>query len=171
MASETVPKDESSFVTFLERSRRDVLCFLRRLSHQDAEDLLQDTYAKVWRLRSHFDPSRNASSWLLRAAFHVFCTHRRRQARCRLPMDDVPLPSIPVPTRLWRLELSESLTKTLNTLPQLQRVLLLGFHEHGLSVKQLSTRHALPLNTVKSHLHRARQLFLTKHGSCCWSRT
>ncbi len=69
--------DDAAFVRLLEEQRRGVLDFLRRLAPADAEDVLQETYAKVWRLRESFDPAGNGFAWLLRAAFRTLLDHRR----------------------------------------------------------------------------------------------
>lgn len=135
--------------------------FVRRLcGHEhDAEDVLQEALAKVWRLRAGFDPQQNGEAWLQRAAFRSFCDLRQRHRRAPRVDDALaearhdaatPAPGLPA-------ELRDELGHRLAGLDELQRALLLGFHGDGLSLRDLAQRHRLPLNTVKSHLHRARR--------------
>jgi RNA polymerase sigma-70 factor (ECF subfamily) len=141
---------ETRFTALLQQHRERLLGFLRRLcgANADAEE--------VWRLRASFDPDGNAEGWLLQAAFRTFCDHRARRRRVvagsATEPDALPAPSAPCPV-----ELRDEVARSLAALPAIERELLLGFHRDGLSLRELAERHALPVNTVKSHLHRARQ--------------
>jgi RNA polymerase sigma-70 factor (ECF subfamily) len=151
--------DWATFAAFLHGARPRVLAFLQRLCPGDAEDLLQETLAKVWRLREGFDPRRNGEAWLLQSAFRVFCDNRKRRQRAHggdSGSGDATLE--PAPARPCEVELRDEVAHALAALTPLQRELLLGFHAHGLTLRALAARHALPLNTVKSHLRRARRL-------------
>jgi len=159
MALRPMPTEafETRFAALLQQHRERLLGFLRRLcgAKADAEDVLQETLAKVWRLRASFDPDGNAEGWLLQAAFRTFCDQRARRRRAvpgsATEPDALPAPSAPCPV-----ELRDEVVRTLAALPAIERELVLGFHRDGLSLRELAERHALPVNTVKSHLHRAR---------------
>jgi len=149
--------DSAAFAAFLQTARPRAQALLQRLCPGDAEDLLQETLAKVWRLRAGFDPAKNGEGWLLQAAFRVFCDHKKRRLRAR-GNGSSDAAQAPAPARPCEVELKDEVAHALAALPPLQRELLLGFHAHGLSLRDLAARHALPVNTVKSHLHRARRL-------------
>jgi RNA polymerase sigma-70 factor (ECF subfamily) len=151
-ATVTSRTDEAAFAAFLQQQRPRVHAFLRRLCGRDAEDVLQDTMAKVWRLRTGFDPARNGAAWLLRAAFRTFCDHRTRRGTADPLGADTAAPEVPCAT-----ELRDEVRHRLAALAPIERELLLGFHAHGLSLRELAARHRLNTNTVKSHLHRARR--------------
>jgi RNA polymerase sigma-70 factor (ECF subfamily) len=155
MPSCVSPVDDATFAAFLARSMPAVRQFLLRLAggDADADDVMQETLAKVWRHRARFDPAKNGDGWLLQAAFRCFCDHRkrRRAAPAADGADAVASPAAPCPT-----ELRDELRHRLRALDPLARALLLGFHGEGRSLKELAQQHGLPLNTVKSHLHRAR---------------
>ncbi|MCA8966175.1 MAG: RNA polymerase sigma factor [Planctomycetes bacterium] len=152
------PLADEAFAAQLDAARPAVLRLLRRLcgAELDAEDVLQETFAKVWRLRSGFEPGGNLQGWLSQAAFRTFCDARARQLR--QPSASTPdLAAAPAPERPCDVELRDEVRHHLDLLPPLERELLLGFHVHGRSLRELAAAHALPLNTIKSHLHRARQ--------------
>jgi RNA polymerase sigma-70 factor, ECF subfamily len=147
--------DEATFAAFLLAQTDLLRTFLRRLcgNTADAEDLTQETLAKVWRLRASFDAAQNGVAWLHRAACRVFCDHRaqlRRQPRATAPAEAAATPPCQV-------ELADELQHRLAGLTELERTLLLAFHRDGMSLQELANGHGLPLNTVKSHLHRARR--------------
>lgn len=156
------PIDEQGFALFLQRAEPEVRRLLRRLctSHADADDVLQETLAKVWRLRAGFDAQQNGTGWLLQAAFRCFCDHRQRLRRepRTAGSDDLVAPACHDD-----LELRDEVRHRLGRLPPLERELLVGFHAHGHSLRDLAARHGLPLNTVKSHLHRARARLQQEH--------
>lgn len=164
MTTEAVhlPTDETAFATFLKQAQGRALALLRRLcaSEADAEDVLQETLTKVWRLRDGFDAQKNGEAWLLQAAFRCFCDHRQRRRR-QPPTVDAGDEAAPV--RACDLELRDEVRHRLAALAPLERELLLGFHAHGQSLRDLAARHGLPLNTVKSHLHRARTRLQREH--------
>ncbi len=150
------PTEDQAFAAMLQRMTPAVRAFLLRLCGQasDADDLVQETLAKVWRHRATFDASRNGEAWLLQAAFRCFCDHHRR--RQRAPAAAVDPEVAAAPTAPCAVELRDELQHRLRRLDPLAQALLIGFHRDGRSLRDLAAAHALPLGTVKSLLHRAR---------------
>ncbi len=151
------PLTDEAFASQLDAARPAVLRLLRRLcgAELDAEDVLQETFAKVWRLRGGFAPDGNLQGWLSQAAFRTFCDARARQQRQPRALTPEVAAAL-APQRPCDVELRDEVRHHLDLLPPLERELLLGFHARGQSLRELAAAHALPLNTVKSHLHRAR---------------
>jgi len=150
------PTDDLAFAVFLQQAMPGLRTFLLRLCGDptDAEDLQQETLAKVWRLRATFDATKNGEAWLLQAAFHCFCDQRRR--RRLTPGTAVDAAAAVAKAVPCALELRDEVAHRLQRLEPLAQALLLGFHAEGRTLRELAARHGLPLNTVKSHLHRAR---------------
>jgi RNA polymerase sigma-70 factor (ECF subfamily) len=150
------PTDDPTFAAMLQRLLPSVRTLLLRLCGQpsDADDLVQETLAKVWRLRATFDATKNAEAWLLQAAFRCFCDHHRRRQRAPVSSRDADLAE--APSAPCAIELRDELQHRLRRLDPLAQALLLGFHRDGRSLRDLAAAHALPLGTVKSLLHRAR---------------
>lgn len=159
--------DDATFTALLQRATPQLRSFVRRLCGParvaDADDVVQEALARAWRHRGSFDPSLDrrlpethlGGAWLQRVAFRVFCDLRSRDRRH--PATIPELHREPAPTRPCTTELRDEVQHKLAGLPELERTLLLGFHRDGLSLRDLGAHHGLPVNTVKSHLHRARQ--------------
>lgn len=149
------PAADAAFAELLQAQQARLMALLRRLSPHDADDLLQEALARAWRYRQRCDLQHNPAGWLLQTAFRTFLDHRQRQ-RHIVAADDA---SVQAAGRQppCAAELRDELERSLRPLLPIERALLLGFHKEQLSLQQLAQRHALPLNTVKSHLHRARQ--------------
>ncbi len=129
--------------------------FVERLcaTAADADDVMQETMTRAWKYRASWDPDRDAAPWLLRTAFRAATDHRDRARRTPAPLDG----SESERAEPCALELREEIEYALRHLSVIERTLLLGFHREGLSIEELAHAHDLPLNTVKSHLHRARR--------------
>lgn len=157
LGTQPLPDHDLEFAAFLAAGEASVRQLLRRLGASDADvdDVLQETLTKVWRLRRSFDPDGNGRAWLLQAAFRCFCDHRRRQRR-QLPGASFDGP-LTAPTHGCPVELRDELEHRLEPLSPIERTLLIGFHGQGRSLQELARVHGMPLNTVKSHLHRARR--------------
>lgn len=149
-------RDEAAFDRFLAELRPRVLGFLRSLHRQEAEDLLQETYARAWRSRARVDGSDRPASWLLRIAFRAFLDFRSKQRPApAVALDEELREGAPGPVQqAVARERSEAL---LSQLPPREREILLRFHRDGQSIAAIAAALALPAGTVKSHLHRARQ--------------
>ena len=154
-ASPVQPTTDEAFAAFLQQALPELRTFVRRLCRDaaDADDIVQEALAKVWRLRSGFDATKNGRAWLQQAAFRCFCDHRRRRAAAPPAIDAATVPAAPTADAH---ELADELQQRLQRVTELERALLLGFHRDGRSLRELADRHGLPVNTVKSHLHRAR---------------
>lgn len=178
--------DDATFTALLQRATPQLRSFVRRLCGAarlaDADDVVQEALARAWRHRGSFDPGLDrqldkqpdrldglrgpqqhrpmvgphlGSAWLQRVAFRVFCDLRNRDRK--QPAAVTELHREPAPVRPCTTELRDEVEHKLAGLPEVERTLLLGFHRDGLSLRELAARQGLPINTVKSHLHRARQ--------------
>ena len=157
------PVDDTAFANMLHGAVPALRRFVLRLcgSDHDADDVLQETLAKVWRLRAGFDPARGGDAWLHQAAFRCFCDHRRRGRRVPTPTAElahVPAHEAPCPTAL-----RDELEHRLAAVDPTSRSLLLAFHRDGRTMQQLAQAHGVPVNTVKSWLHRARLRLAETH--------
>lgn len=159
--------DDATFTALLQRATPQLQSFVRRLcgtgAHADADDVVQEALARAWRHRTSFDPgldrqlpgSHLGGAWLQRLAFRVFCDYRSHKKRQPCASDEVHREA--APAKPCQTELRDEVAHRLGGLPEIERALLLGFHRDELSLRELADRHNLPVNTIKSHLHRARQ--------------
>lgn len=146
---------EREFAEYLARHRMALIAMLRRLAPRDAEDLLQEAMTRAWRYRGSWDPARSTRGWLLQTGFRCVIDHRRK-LRC-VPQAADELARSQSATPPCTAELRDEVERVLDGLTAIERTLLLGFHRDDRTLLQLAADHDLPLNTVKSHLRRARE--------------
>jgi RNA polymerase sigma-70 factor (ECF subfamily) len=83
---------ESEFTTLTERHRRELLVHCYRMvgNLEDAEDLVQETFARAWRGRTGFEGRSTLRAWLYRIATNA-CLDAIKQRRRRVRIVDPPI--------------------------------------------------------------------------------
>jgi RNA polymerase sigma-70 factor (ECF subfamily) len=128
-------------------------------SREDAEDLVQETFARVLR-RPRLLRNEDDLGYLLRALRNVFLTQKRAESRRLRPgplpdqLDLVADPRAPQPQAA--VEVAE-LYATIAALPGDFRDVLVAVDITGLSYKEAARALRIPEGTVMSRLYRARQ--------------
>lgn len=151
---------ERAFELLLERFQGKV--FRLALSYlgtrSDAEDTAQDAFVRVWRALPGYDGRASFSTWIYVITRNACFTElRKRRQRAASPLHETsePLPEGPQvgPESDLRLDCMA----LLRTLPENQRQVVSLFYLEGRSYEQVAAMLDMPLNTVRSHLHRARR--------------
>ena len=135
-------------------------------SRQDAEDLVQETYARVL-ARPRFLRNEDDLGYLLRALRNTFLTQRRTASRRLRPdplpdeLDLVADPRAPQPQAA--LEAAE-VYAAIAALPGDFRDVLVAVDITGLSYQETARALRIPEGTVMSRLYRARQQVVRRVG-------
>jgi len=164
--------DASAFPALLEAYRRPVYGYLVRnsVAEADRDDIFQSIFLKIHAAAQSYDPARPLGPWLFMIVANTVRNHFRAQA---VPMTqavpiatvsrDDPLdrfdPPDPNPGPEHIAEARETiawLEQALLALPLAQREVLLLVTIVGLRQQDAANSLNLPLNTVKTHLRRAR---------------
>jgi RNA polymerase sigma-70 factor (ECF subfamily) len=132
----------------------------------DAEDLVQETYARALRAAGQFTPGTNLKAWLFRILRNTFVSQYRRQRHSPTVggLDTVDPPARPG-DEAWLLGdieldrlrniVAEEIEKALMTLSDESRTVILLDLE-GLTETEVADVLGCPVGTVKSRLARAR---------------
>jgi len=164
--------EEDAFLEILARYRTPIynLCWRMTRNDEDARDLAQEVFIKVFTLLDRFDEQYAFSSWLFRIATNHCIDHLRRQRLRFLSIerdggsdDEEAEMQIPTPTPepdvlLERQEALERLEEVISELPPHYRVITLLRHDQQLSYEEIAESLRLPLGTVKARIHRARNM-------------
>jgi RNA polymerase sigma-70 factor (ECF subfamily) len=122
-----------------------------------ADDLAQETMAKVWRYRQSFTPGSNLKAWLFAILRNEFFSYRRRAWR-QVFWDDEQAEAIPAPPgeQHWSVELSDT-ASAIKSLPDAQREALILVGVGGFSYDDAAALSSCAVGTTKSRVARARQ--------------
>ena len=162
--------EEAAFAEILGRYRGAIynLCYRMTRNSEDARDLGQEVFIKVFSLLDRFDENYAFSSWLFRIGTNHCIDHLRRNRLRFLSLDggvgpdgeeyEFQLPdSGPAPdTVLQRKEALERLEEVISELPPHYKAITLLRHDQQLSYEEIAEILQLPLGTVKARIHRAR---------------
>jgi RNA polymerase sigma-70 factor (ECF subfamily) len=142
-------------------------CWLTHDRHE-AEDLVQETYAKALKGFSSFRPGTNFRAWIYRILRNAFLTSRTGlKAAATMPLDlegdEGSLPAVKETPESLLLQRSDTqlVRQALEELPTAYREVLLLCEVEEMSYLEISAALGIPMGTVMSRLSRARQAMRT----------
>jgi RNA polymerase sigma-70 factor (ECF subfamily) len=155
--------DPEAFPALLAAYRRPVYSYLVRtgVEESDRDDVFQTIFLKFHTAAASYDPSRPLRPWLFAIVANTVRSHFRARPipfAAPAPPDppDAPDPD-PGPERIAAArETVAWLAEAVRALPLPQRQVLLLTTAVGLGQQEVAQSLDLPLNTVKTHLRRAR---------------
>jgi RNA polymerase sigma-70 factor (ECF subfamily) len=157
-----------AFEVLVVKYQRRVAASIRRLVREDriAEELTQEVFLSVFVALSSFRPDGDFAAWLFTIARNAARSYLR-SAQNR--QDDRPIEMLddaadharfgaaPSPEEeAMAHELFERIDVEITALPDVQRRALLMREVDGLDYKAIAAKLGQPVNTVKSHIYRAR---------------
>ena len=132
------------------------VCF-RMLNHrQDAEDVTQEVFLRVFRSLGSWNPERPFQPWLLTIAVNRCRTALGRRSRRPIPVEMVVEPES-TSTIADGGDVAEEVQLALEDLREEYRTCFVLFHNQQLSLEDIAAIMDRPTGTVKTWLHRARR--------------
>jgi len=140
----------------------------------DAEDLVQETFAKALAASGRFQPGTNLNAWLRRIMVNTFISgcRRSRAGPQFVTADAIGSPPLPAPSPGGSAEdqavgrlLDPAVIAALRELPDRHRTVVYLADLQGLGYRQICALTGIPLGSVKSSLHRARGRLRAELGS------
>ncbi len=172
---------EDAFADLLRRYERPVFGLVLRMVRDPAtaEDLAQEAFLKAFGALASFDRRRKFSSWLFKIAHNATIDHLRRREPSTVPLETagdeldplqrLPDAEAPDPEReMTRRRLERTLEDALGSLREEYRAVIVLRHQEGLAYEEIAEICALPIGTVKTHLHRARKALAKRMGELGW---
>ena len=156
--------DVSAFEALYDRYAREVFALaVHAVGRNDAEEIVQDVFVKLWQRAGQFDPARGSfAAWFMTIARHrVFdeLKQRRRAVAVAGAVDDLlEAAPDPGPAPDERASLDErriAVLAAVKQLPDEQRRALVLAYFGGLSQSEIAESLGVPLGTVKRRLRLA----------------
>ena len=123
----------------------------------DAEDVSQEVFLKVYHSIRHFRQESGFSTWVYRIATNAALDRlkQRKRANARLvPIDESQIAEMASTPETENIDTRVHIERALHELPTLQRAVVILRHIEGYSTKQVSGILQCSEGTVKTHLHR-----------------
>ena len=165
---------EAAFRELVRRYERPVFSLLYRMVRDRAlaEDLAQETFVKVLNGIKSYRPEFKFSSWIFKIANNAAIDHLRRRGLDTLSLDGAPSAETPAQMHATALqlgdrsesplervesrELGSAIEQAIDRLRPEYRSCILLRHVEGYSYEEIAESLELPLGTVKTYIHRAR---------------
>ncbi len=163
---------QEKFGELVERYQGRLVNYLFRLLRdgEEAHDLAQEVFLKVYQALDRYDPRYKFSTWLFRVARNAAIDQIRKRRVQFVSMDrrrddDGPAGTWEPPSRdaspysdLRNLERGDAIQRCIDALPWEYRQLIVLRHYGELTYDEIATSQKMPLGTVKNKLFRARQM-------------
>ena len=139
-------------------------------SDADALDMSQELFVHVFQKLGQFEYRSAFSTWLMRVAAHFFLNYTRRERRREVLFSDVaedaPSPaefvsdeSVLEPLEQMTIEeIEQTVRHALEALPARYRIALILYYFEKKSYEEIASILSLPSGTVKSHIHRGKEI-------------
>lgn len=163
--------NENAFRYLVANHQRLVLHIVGRVVKQqeDAEDICQEVFLKVFRKIKKFRGESRLSTWIATIAYNTSISHIRKQARNReIQMNEDEridwgkTDDWLVQGTVEKEEAKKILLQLIEKLPVQYRTVLTLFHLEEFSYKEVEEITGMPEGTIKSYLSRARKLLKDK---------
>ena len=140
----------------------------------DAEDLVQDTIVKAYRFFSSYEKGTNAKAWMFRILKNSFINNYRKSSKKPSQVDYDEVSSYYESVRAERTDTSDlenlmfremmddDLSEALTRLPEDFRTVVLLCDVEGYTYEEIANMLDVPIGTIRSRLHRGRNLLKTE---------
>ena len=166
--SQITADDERAFTVFVKRYKDRLFNFVARIipERETAEDILQETFLRVYNQRKNYSPDYALSTWVYTIALNLVRSElRKRKLRRYMSLDflkeqsDIELPDR---TNLEPGMLKPLLEKAVKTLPEEYRIAFILCDINRLPYNEIAEVMRVPVGTVKSRINRARSMLREK---------
>ncbi|HEX7117154.1 MAG TPA: sigma-70 family RNA polymerase sigma factor [Longimicrobiales bacterium] len=165
---------EKAYRELIGRYERPVISIIYRLvrDRELAEDLAQDTFIKVLNALDRYDPKQKFSSWIFRIAHNTAIDRLRKREVDTLSLDGSPHAQTPDAIEATRIvavsadespedftasrEIGQEIEKAIARLRPEYRTAIILWHVEGRPYDEIAEIMEIPLGTVKTFIHRAR---------------
>jgi RNA polymerase sigma-70 factor (ECF subfamily) len=126
-------------------------------SRADADDLLQETWLRIHRVRHTYRPGEPVLPWFYAIARHVRVDHFRKALRKRVREQELDETSHAAGTLFREPERGDTLDALLAPLPESQREVIQMLKVAGMSLEEVARATSSSVGSVKQKVHRAYQ--------------
>ena len=130
----------------------------------DAKDICQDTFFKAYKKIKSFKEKSKFSSWLFQIGYRKTLDFIAKKKRQRIVLDKMGAKS-QMASNEEEFEIKQAdraIGKMIDDLQQNHRTALHLFYKEEMTYKEIAAVMRVPINTVKSHIHRGKEIIRDK---------
>lgn len=159
--------DQDAFAALVSRHQKGVYNLAYRIlgDREEARDLTQEAFLRVWRALPTFRLEAKFTTWLYRIVYNLCLNRRVVMRRWWTDSNDLSEAAevLPAPAREGPAEICEKrelralLFDKIGALPTKYRLVITLYYLQHFSYDEIAHILDIPLGTVKTHLHRAKE--------------
>ena len=152
--------DREAFEALVTQTHRGVYGLVFRLvgNHDDAADVMQETYLRIWRGLRTFRGDAEFGTWAYRIASNAAMSFLKKRGREADPMDPADIEPLERPASPEEAPLdAEALERALQKLPAAMRAVVVMKDVYGFSLAEIAKQVGATEGAVKVRLFRARR--------------
>jgi len=159
----TEQNKEKAFALLLSRHKKDVYFVVRRLvlTHENADDVTQEVFIKVWKNLNTFRAEASLKTWLYKIASNealMLLRKKKRAARFRfVSIESLLMESLKADTYFDGDEAESKLHEALLHLPEKQRLVFQLKYFEELSYKEIAEITSTTVGSLKASYHHAKE--------------
>ena len=143
-------------------------------NEEDANDLVQETYLKAYRFIDNYEVGTNAKAWLFKILKNAFINNYRKKSKQPTKVDYEEIVTFhdeddsqyssyhDLREEMFQHMMGDEVTNAINSLPVDFRTVILLCDIEGFTYEEISKIVDIPIGTVRSRLHRARNMLKEK---------
>jgi len=164
--------EEKALENLIQKYLRPIFNFVYRFTNntQDAEDLTQEVFVRVWQNLKRLDRQRSFKTWLFSVAKNAAIDFLRKKKvlyfsefedkKGNNPIIDSLADPSPLPQEIFECQsIAADLNRVIGKLPPQYRLILLLHYNDHFTFQEIAETTGEPLNTIKSR-HRRALIFL-----------
>lgn len=135
-------------------------------NREDAADFVQEVFLKVFQNLFQFERKARFSTWLYRIAYNTALNGLKRNKEYLSLAENEELPDLDTPEKnVLKIVTQEAIRELIGELPERFRICIDLFFFYDRSYQEIEVITGYSINTVKSHVFRAKKILREKLGN------
>jgi RNA polymerase sigma-70 factor, ECF subfamily len=159
LAQSCIRGEPGAFEELVRTTHRPIYSLVYRIvgNPEDAADVTQDVYIRVWKGLKSFRGDANLATWLYRVSANTALTFVKRRGRAGTPVEPEQMPEVATPDGSEDRADADLLQKALAKLTPAARAVVVLKDVYGWTCEEIANEMATTEGAVKVRLFRARQ--------------
>jgi len=159
--------DPDSFSELVTRYKRLIYSVVYNIlpDKQEVNDAAQEVFIRLYKNLGHYNPEYKFSTWAVRIATNLCLDILRKKKVDSIPIEEIETisTSCDTPEGIYLdKERRYRIMKAVEELPEKYRILIVLFHQNGLSYEEMCKVLKEPMSIIKNRLYRARLMLREK---------
>lgn len=170
LVSQCIDGDSSAFEEIVTRYKKLVYSVVYKMisDREEVNDVSQEVFIRLYKSLEKYNPEYKMSTWIVKITSNLCLDTLRKKKQDTVTLDDAIGVSSDVDTpeeTLIKNQRSLLLKNAINELPEKYKILIVLFHNNGMSYEEMTKVLNEPMSIIKNRLYRARLMLKEKLDS------